>query len=106
MREYVLSLRYKKGKEVKTMKDYYINVFNKAGELEETATFHVGEDESLLDALEETLYIVAELTPENYKDWKRELSTYKFTTFTYQMTEFFYVDYPWDGSGVIEVREK
>ena len=88
------------------MKDYYINFFNKVGELEETATFHVGENESLLDALEETLYIVAELTPENYRDWKRELSTYKFTTFTYHMTEFFYVDYPWDGSGVIEVREK
>ena len=34
------------------MKDYYINFFNKAGELEETATFHVGEDESLLDVLE------------------------------------------------------
>ena len=70
------------------MKDYYINFFNKAGELEET------------------LYIVAELTPENYRDWKRELSTYKFTTFTYHMTEFFYVDYLWDGSGVIEVKEK
>ena len=88
------------------MKDYYINFSNTAGALEETAMFHVGEDESLLDALEETLYIVAELTPENYRDWKRELSTYKFTTFTYHMTEFFYVDYPWDGSGVIEVKEK
>ena len=88
------------------MKDYYINFFNKAGELEETATFHVGEDENLLDALEETLYIVAELTPENYRDWKQEFSTSKFTTFTYHMTEFFYVDYSWDGSRVIEVREK
>ena len=88
------------------MKDYYINFFNKAGELAETATFHVGENESLLDALEETLYIMAELTPGNYRDWKRELSTYKFTTFTYHRTEFFYVDYPWDGSGVVEVKEK
>ena len=88
------------------MKDYYINFFNKAGELEETATFHVGEDESLLDALEETLYIVAELTPENYRDWKRELSTYKFTTFTYHMTEFLEVIYLWDESGIFEVREK
>ena len=88
------------------MKDYYINFFNKAGELEETATFHVGEDESLLDALEETLYIVAELIPENYRDWKRELSTYKFTTFTYHMTEFFYIGYSWDGSGIFEVVVK
>ena len=88
------------------MKDYHINFFNNAGELEETAMFHVDEDESLLDALEETLYIVAELTPEDYRAWKRELSTYKFTTFTYHMTEFFYVGYPWDGSEVIEVREK
>ena len=88
------------------MKDYYINFFNKAGELEETAMFSVGENESLLDALEEALYIAAELTPENHKDWKRELSTYKFTTFTYHMTEFFYVDYSWDGSGIFEVREK
>lgn len=88
------------------MKDYYINFFNKAGELEETATFHVGEDENLLDALEETLYIVAELTPENYRDWKREFSTYKFTTFTYHMTEFLEVIYLWDESGVFEVREK
>ena len=87
------------------MKDYYINFFNKAGELEETAMFHVDEDENLLDALEEALYIVAELTPKDHRDWKRELSTYKFTTFTYHMTEFFYVDYPWDGSGVVEVRE-
>ena len=53
------------------MKDYYINFFNKAGELEETATFHVGEDENLLDALDETLYIVAELPPENYSDCTR-----------------------------------
>ena len=88
------------------MKDYHINFFNKAGELEETAIFHVDENESLLDALEETLYIVAELTPEDYRAWKRELSTYKFTTFTYHMTEFLYVEYPWDGSGIFEVREK
>ena len=88
------------------MKDCYIKFFNKAGELEETAMFHVDEDESLLDALEETLYIVAELTPENYRDWKRELSTYKFTTFTYHMTEFLYVCYPWDESGIFEVKEK
>ena len=87
------------------MKDCYIKFFNKAGELEETAMFHVGEDENLLDALEEALYIVAELTPKDHRDWKRELSTYKFTTFTYHMTEFFYVDYPWNGSGVVEVRE-
>lgn len=88
------------------MRDYYIRFFNKAGELEETAMFHVDEDESLLDALEETLYIVAELTPEDYRAWKRELSTYKFTTFIYHMTEFFYIDYSWDGSGIFEVREK
>ena len=88
------------------MRDYYINFFNKAGEVEETAMFSVGEDESLLDALEEALYIAAELTPEDHIAWKRELSIYKFTTFTYHMTEFFYVDYPWDGSGVIEVKEK
>lgn len=88
------------------MKDYHINFFNKDGELEETAMFHVGEDESLLDALEETLYIVAELTPENYRAWKRELSTYKFTTFTYHMTEFLEVIYLWDESGIFEVREK
>lgn len=88
------------------MENYYIKFFNKVGELEETAIFHVGEDESLLDVLEETLYIVAELTPEDYRAWKRELSTYKFTTFTYHMTEFFYVDYPWDGSRVVEVKEK
>ena len=88
------------------MRDCYINFFNKAGELEETAMFSVGEDESLLDALEEVLYIAAELTPEDYRNWKRELSTYKFTTFTYHMTEFFYVDYFWNGSGIFEVREK
>ena len=88
------------------MRDYYINFFNKAGELEETAMFGVGEDESLLDALEEALYIAAELTPENHSSWKQELSTYKFTTFTYHMTEFFYIDYPWNGSGIFEVREK
>ena len=88
------------------MRDYYINFFNKAGELEETAMFGVGEDESLLDALEEALYIAAELTPEDHRIWKQELSTYKFTTFTYHMTEFFYIDYPWNGSGIFEVREK
>ena len=88
------------------MKDYYINFFNKAGEVEETAMFSVGEDESLLDALEEALYIAAELTPESYSSWKQELSTYKFTTFTYHMTEFFYVDHLWNGSGIFEVREK
>lgn len=88
------------------MRDYYINFFNKAGELEETAMFGVKEDESLLDALEEALYIAAELTPEDYGTWKQELSTYKFTTFTYHMTEFFYIDYPWDGSGIFEIREK
>lgn len=88
------------------MRDCYINFYNKAGKLEETAMFHVDEDESLLDALEETLYIVAELTPEDHRAWKQELSTYKFTTFTYHMTEFLYVDYSWDGSGVFEVREK
>ena len=88
------------------MRDYYIRFFNKAGELEETAMFRVDEDESLLDALEDALYIAAELTPENYREWKQELSTYKFTTFTYHMTEFFYIDYPWDGSGIFEVREK
>ena len=88
------------------MEDYHIKFFNKAGELEETAMFHVGENESLLDTLEEILYIVAELTPEDHRAWKRELSIYKFTTFTYHMTEFFYVDYPWDRSGVVEVREK
>ena len=68
--------------------------------------FGVKEDESLLDALEEALYIAAELTPEDYGTWKQELSTYKFTTFTYHMTEFFYIDYPWDGSGIFEIREK
>ena len=88
------------------MKDYHIKFFDKAGELEETAMFHVDEDESLLDALEETLYIVAERTPEDHRAWKRELSTYTFTTFTYHMIEFFYVDYPWDGSGIFEVKEK
>lgn len=88
------------------MKDYHIKFFDSNGKLEETAMFHVGENESLLDALEETLYIVAELTPEDHRAWKRELSTYKFTTFTYHMTEFFYVDYSWDSSGVVEVREK
>ena len=45
------------------MRDCYIRFFNKTGELEETAMFSVGEDESLLDALEEALYIAAELTP-------------------------------------------
>ena len=88
------------------MEDYHINFFNKAGELEETTMFHVSEDESLLDTLEEILYIVAELTPEDHRVWKRELSTYKSTTFTYHMTEFFYVSYPWDGNRVIEIREK
>ena len=88
------------------MRDCYIKFFNKAGEVEETAMFSVGENESLLDALEEALYIAAELTPENHKDWKRELSTYKFTTFTYQMTEFFYVRYSWDGSGIFQVVVK
>ena len=88
------------------MKDYHIKFFNKAGELEETAMFHVDENESLLDTLEETLYIVAELTPEDYRAWKRELSTYKFTTFTYHMIEFFYVDYSWNESGIFEVKEK
>ena len=88
------------------MRDYYIRFFNNAGELEETAMFGVGEDESLLDALEEALYIAAELIPENHSSWKQELSTYKFTTFTYHMTEFFYIDYPWNGSGIFEVREK
>ena len=88
------------------MRDCYIKFFNEVGEVEETAMFSVGENESLLDALEEALYIAAELTPEDHRTWKQELSTYKFTTFTYHMTEFFYVDYPWDGSGVIEVREK
>lgn len=88
------------------MRDCYIRFFNKAGELEETAMFSVGEDESLLDALEEALYIAAELTPEDHRNWKRELSTYQFTTFTYHMTEFFYVDYFWNGSGIFEVREK
>ena len=88
------------------MKDYRIKFFNKVGELEDTAMFRVGENESLMDVLEETLYIVAELTPEDHRAWKRELSTYKFTTFTYHMTEFFYVDYPWDGSGIFEVKEK
>ena len=88
------------------MRDYYINFFDKTGEVEETAMFSVGENESLLDALEEALYIAAELTPESHSSWKQELSTYKFTTFTYHMTEFFYIDYPWDGSGIFEVREK
>ena len=88
------------------MRDYYINFFNTAGELEETAMFSVGENESLLDALEEALYIAAELTPENHSSWKQELSIYKFTTFTYHMTEFFYIGYSWDGSGIFEVREK
>ena len=88
------------------MTDYYINFFNKAGEVEETAMFGVDEDESLLDALEEALYVAAELIPEDHRIWKQELSTYKFTTFTYHMTEFFYIDYPWDGSGIFEVREK
>ena len=88
------------------MKDYYINFFDSNGKLEETAMFHVEENESLLDALEETLYIVAELTPEDHRAWKRELSTYKFTTFTYHMTEFLYVEYPWGGSAIFEVREK
>ena len=88
------------------MRDYYINFFDKTGKLEETAMFSVGEDESLLDALEEALYITAELTPEDHRTWKEELSIYKFTTFTYHMTEFFYIDYSWDGSGVFEVREK
>ena len=88
------------------MRDYYINFFDKTGELEETAMFSVGEDESLLDALEEALYIAAELTPEDHRTWKQELSTYKFTTFTYHMTEFFYIDYSWDRSGIFEVRGK
>lgn len=88
------------------MRDYYINFFNKTGEIEETAMFSVGENESLLDALEEALYIAAELTPENHRTWKQELSTYKFTTFTYHMTEFFYIGYPWDGSGIFEVVVK
>lgn len=88
------------------MKNCYIKFFNKAGELEETATFQVGENEDLLDALEETLYIVAELTPENYRTWKRELSTSNATTFTYHMTEFLEIYYPWDGSKVFNVREK
>ena len=88
------------------MRDYYINFFDKTGELEETAMFSVGENESLLDALEEALYIEAELTPEDHRTWKQELSTYQFTTFTYHMTEFFYIDYPWDESGIFEVREK
>lgn len=88
------------------MRDYYINFFDKTGKLEETAMFGVDDDENLLDALEETLYIIAELIPEDHRTWRQELSTYKFTTFTYHMTEFLYVDYPWDGSGVFEVREK
>lgn len=88
------------------MRDYYINFFDKTGKLEETAMFGVDDDENLLDALEETLYVIAELTPEDHKTWRQELSTYKFTTFTYHMTEFLYVDYPWDGSEVFEVREK
>ena len=98
------------------MRDCYIKFFNKAGELEETAMFseetdkllalHNLTENSLLDALEEALYIAAELTPEDYRNWKRELSTYQFTTFTYHMTEFFYIDYPWDESGIFEVREK
>ena len=88
------------------MRDCYIKFFNKAGELEETAMFSVGENESLLDALEEALYIAAELTPEDHMVWKRELSTYKFTTFTYHMTEFFYIGYSWDGSGIFEVVVK
>lgn len=88
------------------MRDYYINFFDKTGKLEETAMFSVDDDENLLDALEETLYIAAELTPENHMAWKQELSIYKFTTFTYHMTEFFYIGYSWDGSGIFEVVVK
>lgn len=88
------------------MKDCKINFYNKDGKLEDTATFPMGEDERLLDALEEALYIVAELTPENYRTWKRELCTSRATTFSYHRTEFFEVYYPWDESGVFEVREQ
>ena len=88
------------------MRDCYIKFFNKTGEVEETAMFSVGEDESLLNALEEALYIAAELTPEDHRTWKQELSTYKFTTFTYHMTEFFCIGYSWDGSGIFEVVVK
>ena len=88
------------------MRDYYINFFDKTGKLEETAMFSVNDNESLLDALEEALYIAAELTPESHSSWKQELSTSHATTFTYHMTEFFYVDYLWNGSGIFEVREK
>lgn len=88
------------------MRDYYINFFDKTGKLEETAMFHVGEGESLLDALEEALYILQELTPENSRTWKQELCTKQFTTFSYHRYEFFDITYLWNEHGAFEVKEK
>ena len=73
-------------------------------DLAEKATFPVAEDESLLDRLEEVLFIMWDLEPTSESDWRTDLATFKACIFKGTKGPVI-VEYEWDGSGEITIRE-
>ena len=73
---------------------YTIFFFDKSACLYDFCNFYVEENESILSALEDAIYIQEELTPRS-RDWRRELMTTGTTVFTYHNTVSMRVDYDW-----------
>jgi hypothetical protein len=64
----------------------------------ESAQFPVGENESVLDCLEEVLYIMWELTPVKIeREWKRQFNREGIFSVSYHRCEFFTVSQDQDG---------
>lgn len=87
------------------MNMYTVKFFNHEGERYDFAQFYVDWDsEKLMDKLEETLWIMAELEPKS-KNWKHELATYCSTIFANNNGERTLVSYGWDDSNMIMVKD-
>lgn len=68
----------------------------------EKSTFTVQHDEDWLDRLEETLYVLYELTP-CYRQWKSDICRYDGTMFRYGLYEEYLVLYD-DNSNTFTIK--
>ena len=75
--------------------EYMINFLDKKGDRESWCVFCTTESENFFDKLEETLYVMDEITPV-HKNWKRDLRENGRCLFTYHIVEYAVVEWNQD----------
>lgn len=75
--------------------EYFVRFLDKGGNKYGWSTFYVLESGTFFDKLEETLYVVQELTPV-HNNWKRDLRENGRCLFTYHIVEYAVVEWNQD----------